>query len=238
MTTIPNTTPKYALVTGGNRGIGFAIAQGLIARGYEVIMTARSGDRAAQGVLTLGATAHPLVLDVSDDASIAQAFQTVSQRWDRLDLLVNNAGIYPDGEESINALTVPRAYLQEAMNTNTFGAIRMVQVFLPLLVQSGDPRVINVASSMGAPDGLTTSAPSYCLSKLALIGATKMLAQSLADTSVVINAMCPGWVRTDMGGPTAPRSPEEGADTAIWLATEAPRGERGKFWRDRTVIPF
>jgi NAD(P)-dependent dehydrogenase (short-subunit alcohol dehydrogenase family) len=91
---------------------------------------------------------------------------------------------------------------------------------------------------MGALDGLTTTAPSYCLSKLALNGATIMLAQSLEPKGIVVNAICPGWVQTDMGGTSAPRSPQEGADTAIWLATEVSRDENGKFWRDRQLIAY
>ncbi|MEM8809948.1 MAG: SDR family NAD(P)-dependent oxidoreductase, partial [Cyanobacteria bacterium P01_G01_bin.38] len=121
---------------------------------------------------------------------------------------------------------------------NTFGVIRMVQAFLPMLEKSPSARIVNMSSGMGALDGLTTTAPSYCLSKLALNGATLMLAQSLQAKNISVNAMCPGWVKTDMGGDSAPRSPEQGADTAIWLATEAPQSETGQFWRDRKVIDF
>ena len=225
---------KRALVTGGNRGIGFAIAQGLLAKGYEVIVTARSLDSAKQAAEKLEGTVIPIKLDVSDDRSIARAVETLNQSIEQLDVLINNAGIYPDN--SVNILTISRELLDSTMNTNTFGVIRMVQAFLPLLEKSQDARVINVSSGMGALDGLTTTAPSYCLSKLALNGATIMLAQSLHAKGIVVNSICPGWVRTDMGGASAPRSPEQGADTAIWLATEAPRSESGKFWRDRKVV--
>jgi NAD(P)-dependent dehydrogenase (short-subunit alcohol dehydrogenase family) len=112
----------------------------------------------------------------------------------------------------------------------------MVQACLPLLEKSTDARVINMSSDMGELYGLTTTATSYSLSKLALNGATIMLSQSLTPKNIAINAMCPAWVRTDMGGTSAPRSPEQGADTAIWLATEAPRNESGKFWRDRKAV--
>ena len=135
-------------------------------------------------------------------------------------------------------LTASRELLASAMNTNTFGVVRMVQAFLPLLEAADNARVINVSSGMGALDGLTTTAPSYCLSKLALNGATIMLAQSLRSKGIVGNSMGPGWVKTDMGGSSAPRSPEQGADTAIWLATEAPSTETGKFWRDRNENDF
>jgi NAD(P)-dependent dehydrogenase (short-subunit alcohol dehydrogenase family) len=135
-------------------------------------------------------------------------------------------------------LTISRELLNAAMQTNTFGPILMVQACLPLLEKSTDARVINVSSGMGEINSLTTTATSYSLSKLALNGATIMLAQSLQSKNIAINAMCPGWVKTDMGGTAAPRSPEQGADTAIWLATEADRRETGKFWRDRVVVTF
>ena len=227
---------KQALVTGGNRGIGFAIAQGLVNQGYDVIITARTLDSAKQAAEKLGSNVMPLALDVSDDRSIEQTANTIAQHTNRLDVLINNAGILPD--DGVNLLTVSRDILESAMTTNTFGVIQMVQAFLPLLEASPDARVVNVSSGMGSLDGLTSTAPSYCLSKLALNGATIMLAQSLQSKGIAVNSISPGWVRTDMGGSSAPRSPEQGADTAIWLASEADHGETGKFWRDRHVIDF
>ncbi|MFG6095447.1 SDR family NAD(P)-dependent oxidoreductase [Leptothoe sp. ISB3NOV94-8A] len=228
---------KQALVTGGNRGIGFAIAQGLLAKDYKVILTARALNSAKQAAKTLNGPVIPLELDVSDDSSIKQAVQTLkSQGINHLDVLINNAGVYPDN--SVDILTISRELLASAMHTNTFGVVCMVQIFLPLLEAAENARIINVSSGMGALDGLTTTAPSYCLSKLALNGATIMLAQLLRSKNIVVNAMCPGWVRTDMGGSSAPRSPEQGADTAIWLATEASGKDSGKFWRDRNIIDF
>ncbi|MBE9169448.1 SDR family oxidoreductase [Pleurocapsales cyanobacterium LEGE 06147] len=229
---------KIALVTGGNRGIGFAIAQGLLAKGYQVIITARSLDKAkeaAEKLQSLGKVI-PIELDVTDDDSIVRALQTVRQNSDRLDILINNAGIYPD--KGVNILTIDRKLLDLTFNTNTFGAIRIVQAFLPLLEKSQDARIINVSSGYGEINGLSADVPSYCLSKLALNGATIMLADALQSQGIVVNSMCPGWVRTDMGGSSAPRTPEQGADTAIWLATEAPRSETGKFWRDRKIISY
>jgi NAD(P)-dependent dehydrogenase (short-subunit alcohol dehydrogenase family) len=176
----------------------------------------------------------PLELDVSDDRSIDSSIAILTQQIDGLDILINNAGVYPD--KQVDSLTISRELLNTAMQTNTFGVIRMVQACLPLLEKSSDARIINLSSGMGEVNSLTTTATSYCLSKLALNGATIMLAQSLKPKNIAINSMCPGWVRTDMGGASADRSPEQGADTAIWLATEAPRNETGKFWRDRKVV--
>ncbi|WP_138502092.1 SDR family NAD(P)-dependent oxidoreductase [Nostoc sp. PA-18-2419] len=227
---------KRALVTGGNRGIGFAIAQGLLAKDYEVIITSRSLENAKLAAEKLQGKVIAIELDVTDDRSINQAVKTLHHKIDRLDILINNAGVYPD--KDVNILTIDRELLDFAMNANTFGPIRMVQAFLPLLEKSSDARVVNVSSGYGALADLSDDVPSYCLSKLALNGATIMLAQALHSKGIVINSICPGWVKTDMGGSSAPRSPEQGADTAIWLATDAPRNISGKFLRDRKVISF
>ncbi|WP_404786920.1 SDR family NAD(P)-dependent oxidoreductase [Altericista sp. CCNU0014] len=231
------TSVKRALVTGGNRGIGYAIAQGLLAKDYEVIITARSLDSAKQAADKLQGSVIPIELDVTDDRSIRHAVEILYQRFDRLDVLINNAGIlHPDN--GVDILTISREKLDLTMDANMFGVIRLVQALLSFLEKSQDARIINLSSGMGALDGLTTTSPSYCLSKLALNGATTMLAQSLSSKGISVNSMCPGWVRTDMGGASAPRSPEQGADTAIWLATEASHRESGKFWRDRKAIAY
>ncbi|MEO0840658.1 MAG: SDR family NAD(P)-dependent oxidoreductase [Cyanobacteria bacterium J06643_5] len=229
---------KIALVTGGNRGIGFAITQGLLKKGYQVIIASRSLDKAKQAAEELNSIDKtiPVELDVADDNSINQAFKNIESQIDKLDVLINNAGIYPD--EGINILDIDRELLDKTLNVNTFGAIRMVQEFLPLLKKSSDARIINVSSGYGEIDGLSANVPSYCLSKLALNGANIMLSQSLRSQNIAVNAICPGWVKTDMGGDSAPRTPEQGADTAIWLATEASRNETGKYWRDRKVISY
>lgn len=231
-----STQDKRALVTGGNRGIGFAIAQGLLAKGYEVIITSRALNNAKQAAEKLQGKVIPIELDVTDDYSINQAVETLHQKSDRLDVLINNAGVYPDN--GVNILTISRELLDSTMNANTFSTIRMVQAFLPLLEKSPNARVINVSSGYGALNGLSASVPSYCLSKFALNGVTVMLAEALRTKGIAVNVIDPGWVRTDMGGASAPRAPEQGADTAIWLATEAPRQETGKFWRDRKVVSF
>lgn len=230
------TQDKWALVTGGNRGIGFAITQGLLAKGYSIIITSRSLDNAKLASQKLQPKVIPVELDVTNDRSINSAVKTLHQKIDRLDVLINNAGVYPDNH--VNILTIDRELLDSTMNANTFGAIRMVQAFLPLLEKSPDARVVNVSSGYGALEGLSYDVPSYCLSKLALNGATIMLAQALQSFGIVVNSICPGWVKTDMGGSSAPRTPAEGADTAIWLATDAPRNINGKFLRDRKIISF
>ncbi len=232
-----NNQNKYALVTGGNKGIGLAICQGLLKAGFQVILAARSLDKAKQAIDKLqSAQVHPLVLDVSDDDSIHQAAEEVRREFNQIDVLINNAGIYPD--EGVNILTIDRNLLDRTINTNTFGPIRTAQAFLPLLEKASAARIVNVSSGYGALDGLSANVPSYCLSKLTLNGATIMLAEALQSKGIAVYAMCPGWVRTDMGGASATRSPEEGADTAIWLATEASLSLSGKFFRDRQEISY
>src|SRR5436190_13644763 len=133
--------------------------------------------------------------------------------------MINNAGIYPD--EGISVLTISREQLVSTFETNTFGALEMTQAFLPYLKECPAARVINVSSGYGQLDGLSANVPSYCLSKLALNGVTIMLSEGLKKHGIAVNSMCPGWVRTDMGGASATRSIEEGADTVVLLASEA-----------------
>ncbi|GAA6621446.1 SDR family NAD(P)-dependent oxidoreductase [Scytonema sp. NUACC26] len=236
--TIAMNKKKYALVTGGNKGIGFAICKGLLNAGFEVILAARSLSKAQDAVEELSSPSNvrPVVLEVTDDNSIHQAVQELSQHINHLDVLVNNAAIYPD--EGVNILNISRDLLDRTLNTNTLGPISIVQAFLPLLEKASSARIINVSSGYGEISGLSAEVPSYCLSKLALNGATIMLAEALRPKRIAVYAMCPGWVRTDMGGASAPRSPEKGADTAIWLATEASLSQSGKYFRDRKEISY
>lgn len=135
-------------------------------------------------------------------------------------------------------MTLPRERLAQTLQTNTFGALEVTQALLPFLRKSGAARVINVSSGYGQLEGLSPDVPSYCLSKLALNGLTIMLAEALKGDRIAVNSMCPGWVRTEMGGPNAPLSVAEGADTAVWLADEAPHELTGKFFRKRQEIPW
>lgn len=228
---------KRALVTGGNKGIGFAICQGLLAQGFEVILAARSLDKAKGAIAKLqSSNVRPIELDVSDDDSINLAAKNLSQEIDLLDVLINNAGIYPD--EGVNILTISRELLTRTMNVNAFGAIRVTQAFLPLLLNSSNARIVNTSSGYGELAGLSADVPSYCLSKLTLNGATIMLAEALRTKGIVVNAFDPGWVKTDMGGNNASRTPEQGADTAIWLATVAPLNLTGKMFHARQQMSY
>ncbi len=228
-----------ALITGATRGIGFEIARQLAERHLHVVIGARNaadGEKAVAAIRRQGGAATVLSMDVRDSASIQAATQGFSRIADHLNVLVNNAGVYPDRDVSI--LTVSRDHLTATFQTNTFGPIIVTQAFLPFLRKAPRARIINVSSGYGSLDELSPDVPSYCLSKLALNGATIMLAKALQGDGITVNSMCPGWVRTEMGGPTAPRSVEQGADTAIWLATDAPLEFTGKFFHDRQEIPW
>jgi NAD(P)-dependent dehydrogenase (short-subunit alcohol dehydrogenase family) len=228
---------KRVIVTGGNRGIGFEVVRQLAGRGFHVFIGARSeqhGQRAVEQLKQAGKVSL-LVLDVADSNSIALAAENFASNGS-LDVLINNAGVYEDEGRSI--LTVSREQMVETLQTNTLGPLAVTQAFLPYLKKSQGARVINFSSGYGQLEGLSANVPSYCLSKLALNGITLMLAEALKADGIAVNSLCPGWVRTDMGGASAPRSVEEGADTAVWLATEADQKLTGKFFRDRKEIPW
>ena len=230
---------KTALVTGGNKGIGFAICKGLLNAGFDIFLVARNQEKGKAAVEKLSTDSNSvqfIELDITNDESIKNAVDRVCQVTDSLDVLVNNAGIYPD--EGVDILTVSRELLIKAMITNAFSPIGITQAFIPHLEKADNPKVINVSSGNGQLDGMSVNTPSYSLSKLALNGATILLTNALRSKNIAVYAMCPGWVKTDMGGASAPRTPEQGADTAIWLATEASMQESGKFFRDRTEQPY
>ena len=228
---------KIALVTGANRGIGFAIAQGLLKSDFRVIIGSRTLKKGKAAVEKLNSPKVSAVeIDIADDDSINKAFNELKGGIDRLDVLINNAGIYPDN--GFNILTIDRQLLAKTLNVNTFGAIKITQIFLPLLEKGERSRVINYSSGYGQLAGLSAGVPSYCLSKLAVNGATIMLADALHSKDITVNSVDPGWVSSDMGGDSAPRTVEQGADTAVWLATIDRVKDSGKLWRDRSVVSF
>lgn len=227
------------MITGANRGIGLETAQQLARRGVHVVVGARDsqpGNKAVADIREKGGTASFLRLDVSDAASVEAAAKDFSNLSDRLDVLINNAGIYPD--EGLSIVTISREQLVKTFQTNTFGPIHVTQMFLPWLRKANQARVVNISSGYGQLGGLSANVPSYCLSKLTLNGVTLMLSEALKADGIAVNSMCPGWVRTEMGGKNAPRTVEQGADTAVWLATEAPHVLTGKFFRDHEEIPW
>jgi NAD(P)-dependent dehydrogenase (short-subunit alcohol dehydrogenase family) len=228
---------KTVLVTGANKGIGREVAQQLAAKGFHVFVGARNakaGRKAAEEIAKQGKATF-LEIDVADNGSVSTAAREFSDIEDRLDVLVNNAGIIVDGDDAI--LETSDDLVRKTLETNTLGPLRVTRAFVLLLRKSKAPRVINVSSGGGQLTGGADGwAPAYCISKTALNGVTVQLAAALPKFAV--NSVCPGWVRTDMGGANATRSVQEGADTIVWLASEAPQDLTGKFLRDRKEIPW
>jgi NAD(P)-dependent dehydrogenase (short-subunit alcohol dehydrogenase family) len=225
-----------ALVSGANRGIGREIAHQLAAdHGFLVLAGARDPEAA-------GAPDHEAItyvpLDVADQASVDRLADRVGSDPGRLDVLVNNAGIGGRTGYGARLADADLEDIKEVLETNLFGALRLTKAMLPLLEQSPHPRVVNVSSGAGQLDDMNGGITGYRLSKVGLNALTRMLADDEAESRLLVNSMCPGWVRTDMGGPSASRSVEEGADTAVWLATLPDDGPSGGFFRDRKPIPW
>jgi NAD(P)-dependent dehydrogenase (short-subunit alcohol dehydrogenase family) len=220
---------RVALVSGANRGIGAEIARELAAdHGYVVFGGARDPDDVEEqdGVV-------PVRLDVIDEDSVFAARERVQSDAGRLDALINNAGVYGD---PVGAADYDLERAHEVLEVNTFGPWRLIEAFLPLLRESDAPRIVNVSSGAGQLSDMNGGRAAYRVSKAGLNALTRTLASD--ERWLKVNTMCPGWVRTDMGGSGAPRSVEDGADTAIWLATLPDDGPTGGFFRDRKPIPW
>ncbi len=238
---------RVALVTGANRGIGFAIAEQLARAGLKVIIGARNeknGREAQKQLVTQGLDVHFTLLDVTDRTSITAAIGRVDDTFRRLDVLVNNAGIMVDAESDI--LELPLTLLHNTLETNSFGPLLLSQGFAPIMSRNQYGRIVNISSSLGALTEIANpessyaniQSPAYRLSKTMLNGITALMARELHKKNILVNAVCPGWVRTDLGGPQAPVSPEEAAKTPVWLATLPDDGPTGGFFREHQPIPW
>jgi NAD(P)-dependent dehydrogenase (short-subunit alcohol dehydrogenase family) len=230
---------KTALVTGANRGIGLEVARQLAKRGMTVYLAARDkekGEAAAARIREMGLSVHALGMDVADPASVRAAAAAFGEESGRLDVLVNNAGILLDGKEAV--VKTDAAVLEDTFRTNVVGAILASQEFLRYLKKCPDSRIINVSSGSGSLSKMAAYAPAYSISKAALNAATRQLSAALQADGIAVNSVCPGWVRTEMGGPGAPRSVEQGAEGIVWLAMDAPQELTGHFVRDRETIAW
>ena len=218
---------RTVLITGANRGLGLATARALASRAYTVIVTAR--DLAKAEAIGVGI---PEQLDVADPASIAALHERVRD----VDVLINNAGVILD--EGTSILDVSRDDVQTTMQTNFRGPLLLCQAFVPGMMQRRWGRVVNVSSGAGQLSSMKDYAPAYSMSKAALNAMTRQFAAVTKGHGVLVNAVCPGWVRTDMGGPSAPRSIGEGIETIVWAATLPDDGPTGGFFRDRKAIAW
>jgi NAD(P)-dependent dehydrogenase (short-subunit alcohol dehydrogenase family) len=237
------TTPsgKVALVTGGNRGIGLAIAEQLAKLGIRVLIGARrtsAGEAAVAQLAADGLNSEWLALDVGDEVSCVNAIKAVRQRAGRLDILVNNAGVALDKWQSTESLPLP--VLRATMETNLYAPLRLCQLALPLMRAQGHGRIVNLSSELASlSQSQMGGTAAYRMSKAALNMLTRLLALELQDQpDILVNAAAPGWVRTEIGGAEAPRSPAEGARTAVWLATLPAGGPSGGLFRDDVPYPW
>jgi NAD(P)-dependent dehydrogenase (short-subunit alcohol dehydrogenase family) len=238
---------RVALVTGGNRGIGYAIGRSLAQRGITVILGVRDPNKGATACSRLqgeGLDVNFELLDVTDEDSLQTAVKHIQARFDRLDILVNNAGISID--DSKNALDVSRRIIEKTLQTNVVGPLLLCQKCIALMKAGGYGRIVNMSSTLGSLSEIAdpnsayagVGTPAYRLSKAALNAITTLIAKEVGDDNILVNSACPGWVRTDMGGDQAPLTPEQGADTPVWLATLPDGGPSGGFYRERTRIPW
>jgi NAD(P)-dependent dehydrogenase (short-subunit alcohol dehydrogenase family) len=228
---------RVALVSGGNRGLGLEVARRLSEDGYTVIVGSRNLTQGQKVAKQLGEPAYACRLDVTDSESIETCLAEVGERYGRLDVLVNNAGVAGGGWRT-NAVDVDLDEVRDTLETNLFGAWKLTQAALPLMRRNGYGRIVNISSGMGQLSEMGGHAPAYRVSKTGLNALTRMLAAELEGEDILVNSCCPGWVRTDMGGPNARRSVEEGGDTPYWLATLPDDGPRGGFFRNREPIPW
>ena len=228
-----------ALVTGANRGLGLETAHQLFARGLRVVLAGRDDDaldRALHSFDRANEQAMTVHMDVTNPESIRSAQRAVAGRFGAVDILVNNAAVLLFENEDV--LSIPLDAYRRTFETNLFGAIEVSRVFAPAMAQSGYGRIVNVSSGAGQLARMSDYAPAYSMSKAALNAFTRILAHTYQRSGVLANAADPGWVRTDMGGPSAPRSPREGVDTIVWLATLPDDGPTGGFFHDRQPIAW
>ena len=232
--------PRIALVTGANRGLGFEITRQLARRGLKVLLASRTltkGRAAAKLLAVEGLEVEPVRLDVTDPDQIKALARDLRVRLGGLDVLVNNAGVLLD-PRSGRFLDSRQATYERTFATNVLGPLMLCQAMLPLMIERGYGRVVNLSSVLGQLDEMGSGTPAYRISKTALNALTRIVAADTRGTGVLVNSVCSGWVRTEMGGVEAPRTVAQGADTAIWLATLPGDGPSGGFFRDRKQIPW
>jgi NAD(P)-dependent dehydrogenase (short-subunit alcohol dehydrogenase family) len=230
---------RVALVTGGNRGIGLEICRQLAAQGVRVVLAARDEAKAraaAESLRAEGLHAHPQALDLDDLASFPGVVAEVTREHGSLDILVNNAGIMLD--KTVAALEIAPDLVERTLRTNTLGPLHLIQAVAPGMRARRYGRIVNLSSQLGQLETMVGGYPAYRVSKAALNAVTCIFAADLKRDNVLVNSMCPGWVRTAMGGDEAPRTVAEGADTALWLATLPDDGPTGGFFRDRARLPW
>ena len=230
-----------ALVSGSNKGIGFEICRQFAMTNVTVILTARDLHKGQQALDKLEQdNIRPEFhkLDITDDKSIDNIYEFVVKKFGRLDILVNNAGVFYNEDKQGNVLELDLDIIRKTMETNLYGAIKLSRKFVGLMKKNNFGRIVNMSSQLGQLLNMNKMYTAYKISKTALNAFTKILADELKDYNIQVNCMCPGWCRTDMGGWDADRSAEQGAGTAVWLATRPDGFESGCFFHDRKKIEW
>jgi NAD(P)-dependent dehydrogenase (short-subunit alcohol dehydrogenase family) len=231
---------RVALVTGANRGLGLETSRQLLSKGLTVVLAGRDDAALERAHRTLTKDeqrrAMTVRMDVTDIESINTAHRTLIERVGSVDVLINNAAVLVGDNDDV--LSIPPDAYRDSFETNVFGVIEVCRVFAPDMARAQYGRIVNVSSGAGQLATMSAYAPAYSMSKAALNAFTRILAHTYRASGVLVNAVDPGWVRTDMGGPSAPRSPREGADTIVWLATLPDGGPTGGFFRDRRAIEW
>jgi NAD(P)-dependent dehydrogenase (short-subunit alcohol dehydrogenase family) len=229
---------KTIIITGSNKGIGFEIGRQLGKSGHKIILSARNESRWVEAVRKLAEEnieVTGLLMDIADEQSISGAADAFVKMNLKADVLINNAAVMLKGDWSL--LQKNEEIPLQTITTNCYGALRVVKAFLPLM--NSPARIINLSSGGGSmTDPIGGWSPAYCVSKSMLNAITRHLAAELSSRNISVNAVCPGWVRTDMGGAGASRTVEKGAETPVWLAADAPQTLTGKFFRDKKQIPW
>jgi NAD(P)-dependent dehydrogenase (short-subunit alcohol dehydrogenase family) len=231
---------RVALVTGGNRGIGLEICRRLAQHGLTVVLTARDAAKGKAAVKALqdgGLDVEFQRLDVTSCRSIRACAATVAERRGRIDVLVNNAGVLLDPRGS-RFLDSKLDTYRDTLETNFFGPLQLAQSVVPLMKAKRYGRIVNLSSGLGQLEDMGAGTPAYRVSKTALNALTRVLAAEFRESNILVNSMCPGWVKTGMGGDHAPRTPEQAAETAVWLATLPDDGPTGGFFRDRKPVAW
>jgi len=226
---------KTVLVTGANRGISYEVCKQLGELGFYIFLSARDKEKGIEAVEKLrneNIEVDFIQMDVANEESIKMTAVEFGKLTLNLDVLINNAAILGDSEIE----KMPTIELWNVLNTNSIGVFIVIREFLPFMDKGS--RIINVSSGAGALHDMESYEPAYSISKTTLNAVTKQFAASLRRKKIAVNSVCPGWVRTDMGGWSAPRSVKKGAETIIWLATESPQNKTGLFWRDKKVIEW
>jgi NAD(P)-dependent dehydrogenase (short-subunit alcohol dehydrogenase family) len=231
---------RVAIVTGGNRGIGFEICRELAHAGIQVVLTSRDAAQGNAACKTLTGAGLAVVmhkLDVTSARSIKALAAFVKTRYGRADILVNNAGVMLDARGTRFLDSRLETY-RATFDTNVWGPLLLTQALLPLMKKRDYGRIVNLSSGLGQLSTMGNDTPAYRMSKTALNALTCIVAAETKGNNILVNAACPGWVRTDMGGSHAPRSVAQGADTPVWLATLPDGGPTGGYFRDRKPIDW